>query len=79
MTTTMQRWGNSQGIRIPKSLLDIVRWTENEQLELSADGDKIIIKKAAPRKNIIELFEGFDGEYIPVNIDWGKPMGEEIQ
>ena len=32
MTTTIQKWGNSQGIRIPKILLDSVQWTENEQM-----------------------------------------------
>ena len=33
MTTTIQKWGNSQGIRIPKILLDTVKWNENEELE----------------------------------------------
>ena len=46
MTTTIQKWGNSQGIRIPKFLLDAVQWSEDEQLVLSADKNKIIIEKA---------------------------------
>ncbi len=78
MTTTIQKWGNSQGIRIPKFLLEAVQWADDEQLVLSADKNKIIIEKAAPRKNIKELFADFDGEYTPVNVDWGKPIGEEI-
>ena len=32
MTTTIQKWGNSQGIRIPTSILDSVGWTKNEQI-----------------------------------------------
>ena len=28
MTTTIQKWENSQGIRIPKTILDTVKWTE---------------------------------------------------
>lgn len=78
MTTTIQKWGNSQGIRIPKFLLDAVRWSDSEQLVLTAVDDKIIIEKAAQRKNIIELFADFDGEYSPVEVDWGEPVGEEI-
>jgi antitoxin MazE len=31
-----------------------------------------------PYKSIQELFEGFDGEYEPVEIDWGKPVGDEV-
>ena len=50
MTTTIQKWGNSQGIRIPKFLLDAVQWSDDEQLVLSADKNKIIIEKAEPRK-----------------------------
>ena len=45
MTTTIQKWGNSQGIRIPKFLLDAVQWSDDEQLVLSADKNKIIIVK----------------------------------
>lgn len=78
MTTTIQKWGNSQGIRIPKFLIDAVSWSENEQLVLIADKDKIIIEKAQPRKNIFELFENFDGRYEPCEIDWGESEGAEI-
>ena len=78
MTTTIQKWGNSQGIRIPKYLLDAVQWSEDEQLILSAHKNKIIIEKAEPRKNIMELFADFDGEYTPIEMDWGHPVGEEV-
>ena len=37
MVTTIQKWGNSQGIRIPKYLLDAVEWNDDEQLVLTAD------------------------------------------
>ena len=79
MTTTIQKWGNSQGIRIPKFLLDEVNWNGNEQLIVSADKDRLIIEKAKPkRKTISELFADFDGEYVPVEMDWGEPEGTEI-
>lgn len=78
MTTTIQKWGNSQGVRIPKYLLDLVNWSDNEPIVLSADNDKIIIKKAEPRKTIDELFANYDGDYKPEEIDWGKPVGGEV-
>ncbi len=78
MKTTIQKWGNSQGVRIPKFILDTVQWSTDEQIVLIADKDTIIIKKAEPRKNIKELFTDFDGEYSPVEVDWGEPNGEEI-
>lgn len=30
------------------------------------------------RKNIIELFEGYNDEYIPIEVDWGGSVGKEL-
>ena len=81
MTTSIQKWGNSQGIRIPKHLLDAVKLTPNDKIDIRAQGDLLIIKKAAPttaRKNIKELFAGYDGDYKPQEIDWGGQEGNEV-
>lgn len=80
MTTTIQKWGNSQGVRIPKILLDSINWSENEEVSINIEKDKLVIKKAKTqnRKNIKELFKDYKGEYKPEEIDWGEPEGEEI-
>lgn len=78
MTTAIQKWGNSQGIRIPKRLLDALHWSEHEELIVQTENDKLILTKAVQRKNIKELFADFEGDYVPEDIDWGKPVGEEI-
>ena len=77
-TTNLQKWGNSQGIRIPKLIIDAVNWKENEELTLDVRDDEIIIRKAKERKSIEELFQDFDGTYSAEEIDWGKPVGKEI-
>lgn len=78
MITRIQKWGNSQGIRIPKSVIEAVHWDTDEQLIVTAKDDKIIIERAERRKNIKELFADFDGEYTPVDMEWGNPIGEEV-
>ena len=78
MTTTIQKWGNSQGIRIPKSILDTINWTENEEIIILIKDEKIVIEKAKKRKNIKELFKDYKGKYEPTEIDWGEPVGDEI-
>lgn len=80
MTTTIQKWGNSQGVRIPKILLDSINWSENEEVSINIEEDKLVIEKAKTqnRKNIKELFKDYNGEYKPEEIDWGEPEGEEI-
>lgn len=78
MNTTIQKWGNSQGIRIPKIILDEVKWAENEDIVIKTEDERIVIEKARKRKNIIELFENYEEEYNSTEIDWGKPKGVEI-
>ena len=79
MNTTIQKWGNSQGIRIPKTILDTVNWKEDEQIIIIVDNGKLIMQKAkGKRKNIKELFEDYKEDYEPIEVDWGEPKGEEI-
>ena len=47
MYATIQKWGNSQGLRIPKALLDAVGLRENDRVELIQGEDSIQIKRAA--------------------------------
>lgn len=75
---TIQKWGNSQGIRIPKHILKATGWKENEELIIMAENNRIIIEPLRNRKNIVELFERYDGEYEYQEIDWGDPSGEEV-
>jgi len=78
MTTTIQKWGNSHGIRIPKIMLEQLNIKENEEIDLKIENESIVVKKTYRRKTIEELFEGYESEYEPINIDWGEPVGREI-
>ena len=81
MTTMIQKWGNSQGVRIPKVILDSVNWSENEKIVIIVDNGKLVIEKAKEehkRKNIKELFKDYKEDYTPVEIDWRKTEGDEI-
>lgn len=79
MTTNIQKWGNSQGIRIPKFILDAVHWDGDEAIEISVEKDKLVLAKAAPsRRDIRALFADYDGNYTPQEMDWGEPKGNEI-
>jgi len=82
MQTTIVKWGNSQGIRLPKFLLDSVNLTDNDTVEVTATDDTIIIKKTEnkrKRETIQEIFAGYDGGFFQSEeIDWGKPQGNEV-
>lgn len=86
MQATIQRWGNSQGLRIPKVLLDALGIQENDRVELTQTDDGIQIKKAkAAHRTLEERLTSFYGkpiEQIPrveqQEIDWGSPKGDEV-
>lgn len=82
MTTTIVKWGNSQGIRLPKNLLETADLSENDTIEIFVKDKEIIIKKASPKnknfKSITELFADYNGSYEPVEIDYGEPVGREV-
>ena len=43
MTVNIQKWGNSQGIRIPKYILNELSWSDDETVDVSIEGGKIVI------------------------------------
>ena len=82
MFTTIQKWGNSQGIRLPKAVLESVYLQENDSVEITTENDTIIIKKATrkrrAKKSLEERFENYSGDYPFTEFDWGRPMGKEV-
>jgi antitoxin MazE len=43
MTAVISKWGNSQGLRVPKEILQNLHLSMGDKVELSIEGEKIII------------------------------------
>lgn len=86
MYATIQKWGNSNGLRIPKALLDALGLRENDRVEMVQTKDTITIRKAAaPHRSLEERLTAFYGKPIdqigPIQseeADWGKAEGHEV-
>jgi len=86
MQTTIVKWGNSKGIRIPKVFLQNMEISENDIVDVTLEKDKIVIKKGEVKKHKttkerITNFYGadFDKKHPQQKeIDWGKPAGKEV-
>jgi antitoxin MazE len=54
MTTTLQKWGNSQGIRLPKPIIDQLHFRPGTELELtvSTDTGTLVISQAKPARKV---------------------------
>lgn len=58
MESRLQKWGNSDGIRIPSSFLKALNLKTNDIVNIVQEEDKIII--SVPKKKKISLKERFE-------------------
>lgn len=78
MNVTVKKWGNSQAIRLPKSITESLNIRENENVEIKVRNDEIIIKKTRRHRSFEERMAGYDGNYDFVEMDTEKPAGREV-
>lgn len=79
MQTQIIRWGNSQGIRIPKSVLADIGAVVGDTLQMTVQNQKIVISKPFAHRTLEERaaeYGGSLGEYS--EFDWGDPAGREV-
>ncbi|MDR1605303.1 MAG: AbrB/MazE/SpoVT family DNA-binding domain-containing protein [Gracilibacteraceae bacterium] len=86
--TTISQIGNSQGVRIPKYLLEreltfATESDERTQVELVPTGHGILIKPVKPKKTLTleELFSDWSGPYEADELrEWEQmpPVGREL-
>lgn len=78
MITTLQKWGNSHAIRLPKAFVEELHIKEDQKLEISVTGQIITIKKAQQRMTFEDRIKGYTGNYDFSEWDTGAPKGNEI-
>lgn len=85
--TAIRRWGNSQGIRLSRELMNRMNLKENDEISISIDSGKIVIEKINKPKylNLQERLESFynkpiDEIYVEgtQEVDMGTPKGKEV-
>ena len=76
---TISKWGNSQGIRIPKKYLDQLGLKVGEKVDIKIEDGKIVIiplkNKRKPKIDINQLFKEDYEENK--EFEWGQ-IGKEI-
>ena len=78
-TVTLSKWGNGQGVLIPKRFCEQLGLKTGDKVSISADRTRIIIERPEENYTLAARMRNWDGKGEPVrDYDWGKPVGREM-
>lgn len=80
MEVQLKQWGNSQGIRLPKSVLKEAGFQPGDTLLVKAEDGKIVLYPSFRHKTLEERAAEYDGKLnLDGELDWrGDPVGNEV-
>ena len=81
MLTRIQKWGNSQGLRFSKALLQEARIDVDDEVNVTIRKGRIVVEpvsKVRGRYDLKELVSRMPEKYQVEETDWGMPVGKEI-
>lgn len=79
MRTKIVKWGNSLGLRIPKSFAEEVRVAEGSVVDLSMEDGNLVIKATKTDEvDLKDLLDGITDDNIHGEIDTGDAVGGEV-
>jgi antitoxin MazE len=81
MLAKIQKWGNSQGLRLTKNLLEDAQLDVGDNVDISVKNGVMIVKPAKRirgRHNLKDLVARIPQNYETGEVDWGEPVGREI-
>lgn len=79
MRASVQRWGNSLALRIPKAMAQDTRLTQGSEVELMVEKGRLVV---APVRQPHYVLDGLLKKVTPKNrhreVDLGGPVGREV-
>jgi len=79
MQTKIQKWGNSLGLRIPKSFAEQAGVQAGSEVDLSVeDGELIIRPTRAPKYDLKSMLRRVTEKNVHKEVESGEPVGREI-
>lgn len=79
MKTQVAKWGNSMAVRIPRAVAAAAKFRLGDDVEMAVEGPgavKICRPKGEP--TLEQLVNQITPENRHGEVDWGKPVGNEV-
>ncbi len=78
MLTRIQKWGNSLGLRIPKSFAAEVEVEAGSTVDIRVENGDLVIRPLRRKQYVLsELLEGVNSRNLHDEISTGDPVGRE--
>jgi antitoxin MazE len=80
MLTRIQKWGNSQGLRLAKQVLEDAQISVGDDVDVTARDGLIVIaptRRVRGKRSLQELVSRIPKDYGTEEMDWGEPVGRE--
>ncbi len=78
MTTKLQKWGNSLGVRIPKEVLKKAKFKDGKLVTIKNIGDSVIISPSTKQETLDDLLSKITPQNRHEETYWGPPVGNEV-
>jgi antitoxin MazE len=76
----VSKWGNSLAIRLPKAAVASLEVREGEPVDLTIEGNRVVLRAPRPRYTLEELVAAMHREHAPEVLDdvSEPPLGDEL-
>ena len=79
MKATIQKWGNSLALRIPKSFATHSRIQQGSVVDLSLDNGRMIVEPTREEEySLQDLLARVTKKNLHAEVDFGAPIGKEV-
>jgi antitoxin MazE len=78
MTATIQKWGNSLALRIPKAVAKQIQIQEGDPVFLKVGTAGLTVKAVPKRLDLDDLLNKVTPENVHPESDWGEDRGREV-
>ncbi len=76
-STQIAKWGNSLGLRLPKSVALEAQLDEGDTVLVSVRNGTIMVRPTCPTYSLAELVARITPRNRHAEADWGAPVGDE--
>jgi antitoxin MazE len=81
MVTKIQKWGNSQGLRLAKQVLEDAHISVGDDVDVTVREGLIVVapaRRVRGKRSLPDLVSRIPKNYKTEEIDWGQPVGKEV-